>query len=224
LPWAPHPAAVGGSDESDEKARADAQAAAAAAADPGATTSSSATSASRNSAGTGAPWLLIALIVLAAFVAAMVPALVRIRRRRQRLHRARQHGPEPLWDELADTVSDLGLGWSDARTIRQVVVWLGELLPTDQSLPGRAALVALADAVERERYAAIAARAAWDERGGWRQGVEDLEDVRADLLSSVGARTRWRARLLPSSLWRSARRDAPSPQGGDSAREALSAR
>ncbi len=88
LPWAPHPAAVGGSDESDEKARADAQAAAAAAADTGATTTSNATSTSRDSSRTGAAWLGLAVIVLAVLIAAMVPALIRIRRRRQRLHRA----------------------------------------------------------------------------------------------------------------------------------------
>ena len=223
LPWAPHPAAVGGSND-EEKARADAQAAAAAAGDPAATTTSNATSTNRASGGANTSWLVLAAIVLAVLLAAMVPAVLRIRRRRQRLHRARLYGPEPLWDELADTVRDLGFGWSDARTMRQVTVWLGELLPADQSRTIGTALASLADAVERERYAAIEATTSLNEGGGWRQGVQNLVDVRSALLSAVSARTRWRARLLPASLLRSAGRAASAPRDGGNAREAVSVR
>jgi len=93
------------------------------------------------------------LVVFLALVAAVLPWLLRVRRRRRRLHRSRDVGPEPLWDELADTARDLQLGWSNARTTRQVSNWIGEMLLSNAA---RASLAALAGTVERGRYAADA--------------------------------------------------------------------
>ena len=148
LPWAPHPtvtATAGGglAGESPEQA---------AARDQGPVPKSTPTSAkSFDATETHAIWIALGAFLLVVLVAGLTPALLRVRRRRQRLRLSRELGPEPLWDELADTALDLGLGWSGARSTRQVAAWLGELVETDHA---RAALVSLGSAVERDRYAA----------------------------------------------------------------------
>ena len=151
-----------------------------------------------------------------------VARLLRFRRRRQRLRPRPRRGPEPLWEELADTTRDLGLGWSDARTTRQVTVWLGELLPGDQRGGPRSALRPLADAVERERYSAVDphAESTGRTRSSWRQASMSSRTCGQTCCSSVSPRTRWRARLLPASLRRGDRM-RPHLKIGAGPREAL---
>ena len=148
LPWAPHPVAQDPNALNDKPR------------DAAGDTASSATTANQqkqngatSSSGgvlTRAIWLGAIVLALIAASSAVAPWLLRAGRRRKRIRRARDAGPEPLWDELADTARDLGIGWSSARTPRQVTVWLGELVPTEVT---RASLARLSQAVERARYA-----------------------------------------------------------------------
>jgi hypothetical protein len=121
----------------------------------------------------------------------LVPASVRLWRRRARL-RAAARGPDPLWQELADTAVDLGYVWSPVRTPRQVVTWLRR-----EGVTGEAdgSLRTLAGAVEVARYA---------EQGGGRIAsptlVSDLRRIEASLRSTRSPWERVRARLLPESL------------------------
>jgi transglutaminase-like putative cysteine protease len=161
-----------------------------------ATTKAAAAPAAKHAAGVNAgPIIRVsAIIVGAVLVLALLfalPLLWRARRRRRRLRHARAGGLEPLWDELADTVRDTGLGWSPARTSRQVAAWLAEFIEGEDA---RQALHRLAAGVERERYSPSTARA--DAAGA----IDDLLRVRNALLHSSALRTGLRARLLPKSL------------------------
>ncbi|MDT4944698.1 MAG: hypothetical protein QOH14_1431 [Pseudonocardiales bacterium] len=131
-------------------------------------------------------------------VAALVPAAVRWRRRRGRLHAARAGNPDPLWAELSDTAVDLGYVWSAARSPRQVVRWLEPQVGRD-SVP---ALQTLAAAVESARYApeSTAPESTAPGFAGDRTLVKDLRAVEAQLRARRGAATRIRSRLLPASL------------------------
>jgi transglutaminase-like putative cysteine protease len=211
LPWAPHPAtssaatsAPGQSSQEQAAARDDTGAAGA-----GGSSSSSTVNATESHVA----WIGLAIVAGIALIAAGLPWLLRVRRRRQRLRRSRDDGPEPLWDELADTARDLQLGWSNARTTRQVTTWIGEMLLTNSA---RASLAALAGTVERGRYAAnvanphdaaLSAPAGWVGSGDWKRAVDELREVRTELISAKIARVRWRARMLPASLRR------PKPNG-----------
>jgi transglutaminase-like putative cysteine protease len=156
-----------------------------------------------------------AFIVLLAALAA-TPWLLRVRRRRRRLHQAKTMGPEPLWDELADTARDVGLGWSPARTTRQVAAWLGELIDVDPAhsptQDARAALHRIAGLVERERYAAGTVTDATF-------AIDDLMLVRTALLRTAPRHAGLRARLLPASLRSRARHAGAPAQRGPRASE-----
>jgi transglutaminase-like putative cysteine protease len=204
LPWAPHPTA---SSTATSAPGQSSQEQAAARDDSGASSSGgSSNSGSADATESHVAWIGLAVVVFIALIAAAGPWFVRVRRRRLRLRRSRDVGPEPLWDELADTARDLHLGWSTARTTRQVTTWIGEMLLTGSA---RASLAALAARVERGRYAADAggtdgpaAPADWVESGDWKRAVDELSQVRTELISAKIARVRWRARLLPASLRR----------------------
>lgn len=134
-------------------------------------------------------WLLAGIAALIVLVG-LLPAGVRLWRRRRRL-RAAARDPDPLWQELADTAVDLGYVWSPVRTPRQVVTWLrreGVRGPADSSLQ------TLAGAIERSRYAAPGSGVATQEL------VSDLRRVEVSLRSTRSGWERVRARLLPSSL------------------------
>lgn len=141
--------------------------------------------------------LLILGIVVVLLLIGLIPAALRLARRRRRLHAAARD-PDPLWQELADTAVDLGYVWSPVRTPRQVVTWLrreGVRGPADGSLQN------LAGAVERARYAAPQSGVATQ------QLVRELRQVEGSLRSTRSGRTRIRARLLPPSLgWARTRR------------------
>jgi hypothetical protein len=205
LPWAPHPTiSAGGGAALDPGALSDPGNADTGNTPVAATTS---TGGGADSTATHVVWLSLAALAFIALIAAALPSLLRIRRRRQRLRSARELGPEPLWAELAATADDLGLGWSDARSTRQVAVWLGEQSSTAST---RSGLMTLAAAVERERYAAADPQrvgSGWSDPDAWARCVEALRALRAELMATASPRVRWQARLLPASLRRSRRPD-----------------
>jgi transglutaminase-like putative cysteine protease len=151
--------------------------------------------------GSGGPpawvgWLFVGIAGLILLLV-LVPGGTRLWRRRARLHAAAR-GPDPLWQELADTAVDLGYVWSPVRSPRQVVIWLRR-----EGVSGDAddSLRTLATAVELSRYSS--------EHGGvaTRELVTDLRRVEVSLRGTRSGWERVRARLLPESLgWRRRRR------------------
>ncbi len=197
LPWAPHAAnsgagaAVNATSEAPNKKDLGSSVASSSAAAGGVQRGAAA-----GPAGPGWQAVLIVCLVLAVILILLVPALIRLARRRARL-RASADGPDPLWQELADTAADLGYVWSPVRSPRQVVNWLDR-----QGLPGDASrsLGNLATVVERHRYAPPDATTALPADAVADDLVADLRRVESSLR---GRRTRWvrmRARLLPESL------------------------
>jgi hypothetical protein len=80
------------------------------------------------------------------------PQWLRQRQRRRRLERARTTGnPEPLWLELAATATDRDALWPSTVTVGQVPGWLSRHGVDER---GRAAVTAVADRVERDRFSA----------------------------------------------------------------------
>jgi hypothetical protein len=151
----------------------------------------------------------VAAVALLALLAALVvtPRSVRRRRRQRRLGA----GPEPVWDELRDTILDLGLGWPSGRSPREtgahVRRYLGPV--TDADDHAERALQLIVSAVEQHRYA----------RPGRPVLAVDLEA--GTVLTSVEAGAtrgaRRRAEWLPRSLLVPAR----APVGRRRRREAL---
>jgi hypothetical protein len=105
-----------------------------------------------------------------------------------RLQRAARTGPEPLWDELADTATDLGYGWSRARTPQQVAAWLAE--PAGDAAGD---LTALAQQVEHARYAPSDGKARAN-------ASRELRVVQSALLRDVPVWERIRLTLFPASV------------------------
>src|SRR5690606_7075397 len=130
----------------------------------------------------------VMLTVLGVLVVLLLPALVRELRRAVRMRRARSGDAMAAWQELSDTLVDLGLAAPAAQTAR---VRAGVLTSTRGADPE--ALASLVEAVERRSYA---------------QSVPDAGDltvslrvVAGQLAASVDARQRVLARLLPASLF-----------------------
>ena len=162
--------------------------------------------------GGGIPWRPIAIGVLAVALLvglAMLPRLVRRRRRERRL----TEGPEPVWIELRDTVVDLGLTWPAGRSPREtgahLVHYFGRPVGTDTSdrprhgadvsPEGEVALHRIVSTIEQQRYA----------RPGTDQAAilkADAETVIAALEGGVTRGARRRAEWLPRSLFASRRR------------------
>ena len=158
------------------------------------------------------PWRVIGVGALALAVLvglAMLPRLVRRRRRERRLG----EGPEPVWIELRDTVVDLGLTWPAGRSPREtgahLVHYFGRPPGTDtESRPRHGADVSpeaehalrrIVATIEQQRYS----------RPGSEQAAilkADAETVIASLLGGVGRATRRRAEWLPRSLFVTQRR------------------
>lgn len=97
--------------------------------------------------------VLLVLLVLLMIVAVIFgPQWLRQRQRRRRLDRARTTGnPEPLWLELAATATDRDALWPSTVTVGQVAGWLSRHGVDER---GRAAVTAVADRVERDRFSA----------------------------------------------------------------------
>jgi transglutaminase superfamily protein/transglutaminase TgpA-like protein len=150
LPWAPHPEI-----EAEQTAEPTAnQGPAASSASAAAQASQDVASENRmgpSSAVLGVALLvLLVLLVLAAVV--FGPQWLRQRQRRRRLERARTTGnPEPLWLELAATATDRDALWPSTVTVGQVAGWLSRHGVDER---GRAAVSAVADRVERDRFSA----------------------------------------------------------------------
>jgi hypothetical protein len=166
------------------------------------------------------PWRILGAgaLVLALLVGlALLPRLVRRRRRERRLG----EGPEPVWIELRDTVVDLGLTWPAGRSPREtgshLVHYFGRPVGTDPaSRPRQGADVApeaelalqrIVGTIEQQRYA--------------RPGSDQAAILRADAETVIGALdggvmagARRRAEWLPRSLFISRRRPTRADPGG----------
>jgi transglutaminase-like putative cysteine protease len=157
-----------------------------------------------HSGGRGAgvnPWEVLGLSVLGLLViTAGAPAGARllIRRRRWRRSRgvrsarpgadaARAHA---AWRELRDDLVDYRVGYLPSQSPRAVAVRAAATLELAE--PATAALRRIAMAEERARYAVRA-----DSAAGLRQ---DSTAVRRAIAAAVPRSTRWRARLMPSSV------------------------
>jgi hypothetical protein len=148
------------------------------------------------------------LIPLAALAVALVPALIRLAVRRNRLG-----GPvdaaaaaEAAWLELRDSVRDLRLPWSGSMTPRARERSIAPLVGSDSE--ARTALQRLAKCVEQARYATTVF-----------EGNEPAADA-STVMAAISRRTdgarRLRAVLWPASLlpdaraaWSRVRRSAP---------------
>jgi hypothetical protein len=96
---------------------------------------------------------MLVLLILAILAAVLFgPRWLRRRQRHRRLDRARTTGnPEPLWMELAATATDRNALWPSTVTVGQVATWLSRHGVDER---GRAAVTAVADRVERDRFSA----------------------------------------------------------------------
>jgi transglutaminase-like putative cysteine protease len=144
-------------------------------------------------------WQIFGLAVLGLLVlivlAAAIPAGVRQLIRRWRWRRARRHGDaaevaHAAWHELRDDLVDYRAGFSLSETPRALAARVSEslLLPP----PAMAALRRVAMAEERARYAPRP-----DTGTGLR---EDSTTIRRAIAAASSRRTRWLARLYPSSV------------------------
>ena len=136
-------------------------------------------------------WVVVGLVITLLIVASLIPAAIRMRRRRRWLRLGSRGRIDLLWDELRDTAVDLELGWTSARTPRQVADWLREMALAPAAGD---ALRELAAAVEVERYARP------DHAGSGTDRSPALRVIRHALTQSSTAGQRWRARLLPASV------------------------
>ncbi|MCL2781025.1 MAG: DUF3488 and transglutaminase-like domain-containing protein [Actinomycetia bacterium] len=198
LPWAPAGGASTAAPPSNDAQHGGAAQPSRSASAPAAP---SAPPAERASAGGGLSWpaWLVASVAggVAALVAlALIPAAVRLGRRRARLA-GPAAGPDSVWTELRATATDLGYPWSAARTPRQVLSWLGGRTVTGAA---RESLAALASAVERARYAPAG------ETTPAAALISNLRQVEKALRDRRPRLTRSRARLLPASLRSPSRR------------------
>jgi transglutaminase-like putative cysteine protease len=138
------------------------------------------------------PWEILGLCVLGLLViAATGPAgvrlLIRRRRWRARAAAARAHA---AWRELRDDLVDYRVGYRPSESPRAAAARASASLGLAE--PAAAALHRIAMAEERARYAARA-----DSAAGLRH---DSAVVRRAIAAAVPWWTRWRARLLPSSV------------------------
>jgi len=132
-------------------------------------------------------WILLLLSGIIAAAAALAPAVRRWWRRRARLARGDIDG---AWDELRDTMCDIGASWSDADTPRQVAANMIEV----QHLQGDAAHAAqrLCQTAELTRYSPRPPRTG--------RVSQDVRTVRRALLTRMDRATRVRATLRPPSV------------------------
>jgi transglutaminase-like putative cysteine protease len=147
--------------------------------------------AARGGAGVN-PWEVLGFCVLGlAVIAAGAPGgvrlLVRQRRWRARTDDARAHA---AWRELRDDLVDYRVGYLPSQSPRTVAARTASTL--ELAPPAAAALSRIAMAEERARYAARA-----DSGAGLRA---DSAVIRRAVAAAVPRWTRWRARLLPSSV------------------------
>jgi type II secretory pathway pseudopilin PulG len=150
LPWAAHPQA-NAQETAEPTANRGLSASASAA-------SGQATQASDGGSSFGVSTVMVEIGLLVVLAIVLILALIfgprwlRTRQRRRRLERARATGnPEPLWLELAATATDRDALWPSTVTVGQVAGWLSRHGVDER---GRAAVTAVADRVERDRFSA----------------------------------------------------------------------
>jgi transglutaminase-like putative cysteine protease len=135
--------------------------------------------------------ILLGLLALAALAVA-VPAAVRLTNRRRHLH---PHGSaaaaHAAWDELRESIIDLGIDWPADRTPRQTVAHLLRCVPSLATVGVPLGRIGLAE--QQARYAPVVDTALG-------AGLaSDVGAVRAALFARAGRVERWRATLLPRS-------------------------
>jgi len=131
----------------------------------------------------------VGLLVVAVL---LIPAVWRRLRRRRRLHELNDEwgGATLVWDELRDTVRDLGWSAPPTETPR---VFAGRIAAAVAGTPGDDAVARLLAALERSAYGPPTRR--------WAGGLaDDLTAVVAALEAQAGAALRVKALLLPVSL------------------------
>lgn len=145
-------------------------------------------------------WFRGSMLAILAVVILLLPAALRVGQRMTRRGRMRR-GERPAdaaWDELVATARDFDAGGDAAETPRALAAHLGER-PAFAAEPPRDALIALRDAVERERYGPSVPGPA-----GARL-LDELAIVRSALADDATPVERARATLVPHSLFERAR-------------------
>ena len=139
-------------------------------------------------------WILLLLAGVIAAAAAIAPAVRRWWRRRSRLASG---DIDQAWDELRDTVRDIGVPWSNSATPRQVAA----TMIGAQHLRGDAAQAAtrLCQVAEMARYSPRIPQTG--------RLAQDVRTVRRALLTRMDRGTRIRATLRPASLQHSSASD-----------------
>lgn len=123
----------------------------------------------------------------AVLIVLLLPAVVRAVRRMRRLERARRGDALSAWQELTDTIIDLGLPMHEAETARVRARVLVDARGADPD-----ALQVLVDGVERRSYA--------ERMPDGDDLSAPLKQVLARLEAGVSGRRRLTARLVPRSL------------------------
>lgn len=138
---------------------------------------------------------LVAAIILCLLLA---PGVTRRIRRTRRLARIRTGagGPADAWAELTDTAMDHGVVVRDTETPRELAGRLN-LFVADTASVGEP-LERLLVAEERNSYARPGQATVTDAGVGL---AADLATVIGDLHSAADGKTRWRATVVPASLW-----------------------
>ena len=164
--------------------------------DPGATPGSAGGQGTAAQSGlTLATWLTMLGILLAVVALVMLPAVIRLVRRRRCLAALRDGTgtAADAWREVVDTAADVGIGLAPILTPREMVGRIARA--PDMTTESRDALERLRDAVERERFGKPAA-----EPHNAPGLAADLVTVVAALLAGTDGAGRVRARLLPASF------------------------
>ncbi|MDQ0892671.1 DUF3488 and transglutaminase-like domain-containing protein [Agromyces ramosus] len=145
-------------------------------------------------------WVRGSLLAILAVVILLLPAALRLGQRITRHGRMRR-GERPAdaaWEELMASARDFDAGGDVAETPRALAAHLGER-PAFAAGPQRDALVALRDAVERERYGPAVTGP-----GGARL-LDELALARSALADDATPVERARATFMPHSLLERAR-------------------
>lgn len=153
------------------------------------TNGNSAAAAAAAAAANPAPWIGAFLALL---VAAGVPSVIGVLRRRRLLAAAREENAAAAWTYVQEAAIDVGLSVPAAESPRSFAGRLSAEHPVPLDSIGL-----LLAAIERASYGRGGLRGYW-------QGdamPDAAASVRTALLASVPARTRWRAVLLPRSLF-----------------------
>jgi transglutaminase-like putative cysteine protease len=153
-------------------------------------------------------WMRTGVLVMVALLIVTAPALARGLQRRLRLRRVRsgERSAGAAWEELVASAVDLGIA-ADARGTPRALAAMVSGRPAFGSEAAASALIALRDAVERERYGPdrAAAEATGDGGDGSRAAsarrlADALDTARTALVADAPTADRARATFLPRSL------------------------